>query len=216
MLLLTTVKVIAMLWEYILLGLSLGFSAGFSPGPLSTLIISESMLYGFENGIFVCFAPLVTDIVIVPSVLLLLSKISNTEIISFIAIAGGIYLIFWLGRKNLSFRIDNFSREEANPGSLKKGIITNFLSPSPYIFWLTIGGPIYFKGVEKSVYNGIAFIGLFYIAMIIVKIFLSFISAKSAEFIKGRAFEYSIKITGLILIGLGGYLIYTGIVGLIS
>jgi threonine/homoserine/homoserine lactone efflux protein len=46
-------------------GITLGLSAGFSPGPLSTLVISHSLRYGTREGVKVAMAPFITDVPIV-------------------------------------------------------------------------------------------------------------------------------------------------------
>ena len=56
---------------YLLLGLSLGFSAGLSPGPLLTLVITRSLADGFWPGLRVALSPLITDVPIIVLSLLL-------------------------------------------------------------------------------------------------------------------------------------------------
>ena len=194
--------------EYFMLGLALGISAGFSPGPLSALIISETLMYGYKAGLRVCFAPLFTDVVIVPLSILLLSTIKNHLIIAIIAFLGAIY-VSKLGWENITFN-GQIKLNLNKTRSLKKGIITNFLSPNPYLFWITIGGPIFLKG-NSAGKGGYLFIAAFYLAMIPVKILISTLTAKSREFIKGKAFIYTIKFTGLLLFLLAVFLLKTGI-----
>ncbi len=195
--------------EYLTIGLILGVSAGFSPGPLTALIISETLMYGFKAGIRVCFAPIFTDVIIVPTVIIFLSVFKNSPIIPIISFLGAIY-IFKLGYKNLKFD-GSIKLNLQETRSLQKGIITNFLSPNPYIFWMTIGGPIFLKGNQAIGYGGYIFIATFYIIMISVKILISTLTARSREFIKGKTFTYVIRFTGLLLIGLSILLIKIGI-----
>ena len=195
--------------EYLTIGLALGVSAGFSPGPLTALIISETLMYGFKSGLKVCFAPIFTDIIIVPLVILFLSTLKNSPVISIISFIGAIY-IFRLGYKNLKFD-GSIKLNLQETRSLQKGIITNFLSPNPYIFWMTIGGPIFLKGNQSTGYGGYVFIAAFYIVMISVKVLISTLTAKSREFIKGKTFIYVIRFTGLLLIALSILLVKIGI-----
>ena len=43
-------------------GIILGLSAGFAPGPLSVLVISQTIQYGTGEGVKSAFAPLITDL----------------------------------------------------------------------------------------------------------------------------------------------------------
>ncbi len=195
--------------EYLLIGIALGISAGFSPGPLTALIISETLLYGFRSGLKICFAPIFTDIIIVPITILLLSHINSHLIIGIISLVGAVY-VTTLGIKNIKFN-GQIKLNLQRTRSLQKGIITNFLSPSPYLFWTTIGGPIFLKGNNETHCGGYIFVAIFYLVMINVKIFISAISAKSKEFLKGKTFTYVIKTTGVLLVLLALFLLKTGI-----
>ncbi len=47
----------------------LGLSGGLTPGPLLTLVVSETLKYGTQAGIKVSLAPLLTDTPIILAVL---------------------------------------------------------------------------------------------------------------------------------------------------
>ena len=80
-------------------GLTLGFSAGISPGPMLALTISETLKYGVNTGIKVALAPLVTDTPIVAGSVFLLSELSNLESIFGIISIIGALVLFYLGMK---------------------------------------------------------------------------------------------------------------------
>ena len=50
------------IWGILLVGFLLGAPAGFSPGPMLVLIISETLRRGIHAGAKVAFMPLITDI----------------------------------------------------------------------------------------------------------------------------------------------------------
>ena len=199
--------------EYLIIGITLGFSAGFSPGPLTALIISESLLYGFKQGVKISMAPVFTDIPIVSLSIFLLTKVDNNIIISLISIVGGSYLIY-LSKENILFK-GYKDLDKPKVSSIKKGIITNFLSPNPYIFWITIGGPIFLKGWTKTHLAGIAFIGSFYVLLLSIKILIAYIAGSSKQFLKGKSYFYIIKTTGFMIFALGIWLIGKGITSII-
>ena len=51
--------------SFLTTGAILGLSAGFAPGPLLTLVVSETLRYNVKEGIKVALAPIVTDLPIV-------------------------------------------------------------------------------------------------------------------------------------------------------
>ena len=56
-------------------GTVLGLAAGFSPGPLTFLIISETLRHGLRAGMKVSLAPVVTDLPIIVLAVLLLDRL---------------------------------------------------------------------------------------------------------------------------------------------
>ena len=47
--------------DFIVMGAIFGFAAGISPGPLLTLVITETIKHNKTEGIKVALAPLITD-----------------------------------------------------------------------------------------------------------------------------------------------------------
>jgi len=70
-------------------GIIFGLTAGMSPGPLLTLVITETLKHNKSEGIKVAIAPLLTDIPIIVVTLFVLSKLANSDIaLGIIAILG--------------------------------------------------------------------------------------------------------------------------------
>ena len=87
--------------EFLFLGAVLGLVQGLSPGPLVTLVVSETLKFGRGEGFKVAVSPLMTDSVVVVLVLVVLSSLAKyTVIIGVVSILGACYLIF-LGVENL-------------------------------------------------------------------------------------------------------------------
>jgi threonine/homoserine/homoserine lactone efflux protein len=108
--------------NFLLPGIILGLTAGLSPGPLLTLVISETLVYGWKNGIKVSLAPLFTDIPIIITTFIVFSYLKSSDIIlAFISIAGGIFLIY-LGFENLKINIGKFNTKGTNTHSLRKAL----------------------------------------------------------------------------------------------
>ncbi|MDP3034031.1 MAG: LysE family translocator [Methanobacteriaceae archaeon] len=192
-------------------GISLGFSAGFSPGPLMVLIISQTLKHGYREGIKVACAPIITDIPIIIFTLLLLSYLSqNSSILGLISIIGGFYLLYLSYESFKTQGIEeNFDVEE--PKSFLKGATVNFLSPNPYIFWITVGGPITIAAYQINPYSPLWFFFGFYVLLIGSKILLAVLVGKSRDFLTGKAYIYIMRFMGVLLLVFAAYLWWNGL-----
>jgi len=86
--------------EFLFLGAVLGLVQGLSPGPLVTLVISETLKFGKGEGFKVAVSPLITDSAVIVLALVVLSNLAKyTVIIGVVSILGSCYLIF-LGVEN--------------------------------------------------------------------------------------------------------------------
>jgi len=202
-----------MIINFLLPGIILGLTAGLSPGPLLTLVISETLIYGWKNGIKVSLAPLFTDIPIIIATFIVFSYLKNSNIIlAFISIAGGIFLIY-LGFENLKIDIGKFDIKGTNTNSLRKAIIANALSPHPYIFWISVGGSFIVKG---NIIESCLFLVGFYLFLIGSKILVALITYKSKYLLQSKYLIIIIRILGFILFGFSIILIKNGILYLIK
>ena len=138
-------------------GITLGFSSGITPGPLLALTISETLRYGMKSGLKVAVAPLITDTPIVIGAILILTEVKELSYsLAIMSLIGSLFLAYF-GYENLRAKLSLDSVEESKISSLQKAIIANILNPNPYLFWVTIGGPLFLSGVSISVWNGIVF-----------------------------------------------------------
>ncbi len=198
--------------EYIITGIILGLSAGISPGPLMALLLSKTIQKNAGEGIKIAISPLITDLPIILFVLLILSQAqSHAYIISIISFLGAGYLIF-LGVSN--FKINNLKLNNKNKNgrnTLLQGIITNIFSPHPYLFWLSIGGPIIFKTYNIHLSITVLFFAGFYIMLIGTKIGIAILAGESKIFINDRYYVNIIKAFGIALCLIAGLLIKEGL-----
>ncbi len=186
--------------EFISLAIVCGLSAGFSPGPLMTVIMSESIKHGKKEGLKVALAPLITDLPIVIICLLILSRISNLDIIlGVISLCGGLYLLY-LGYENITYKGTELTVGDCAPQSFRKGIITNFLSPNPYMFWLSVLGPTLLRAYQVNLIYAVAFLVIFYFLLLGGKFIIAIISAGSRKFLKSNLFIYVNRIIGCLLL----------------
>lgn len=197
--------------ELLIAGMTLGFYAGFSPGPLLILVISQTLKHSYKEGIKVAFAPIITDIPIILLTVLFLSLISRyTSILGLISIIGGLYLSY-MAYESFKTRGLTEDIEFQEPKSLQKGATVNFLNPSPYLFWITIGGPILINAYSESVLSPILFLIGFYMFLVGSKIALAYASSRSREFLTGKTYIYIMHVLGVVLVIFALYFVYHGI-----
>jgi threonine/homoserine/homoserine lactone efflux protein len=185
---------------FLVSGIVFGLSGGLTPGPLLTLVISETLKHGIREGIKISLAPLVTDLPIILVAVFLLSRLANIHfILGLISICGAAFLVY-LGFESISFRGAELSAVSVNPQSLKKGIVANFLNPSPYLFWLSIGAPMVIKAADVSLLAAIFFIAGFYILLVGSKVIVAVLLGRSRQFLKSNRYIYTIRLLGVALL----------------
>ncbi len=187
-------------FTFLFSGIIFGLTLGVSPGPLLTLVISETLKHNRKEGIKVAIAPIITDLPIVLITLLILSKMSNFDpILGSISILGAIF-IGYLAYENIFAKSVELNIQDVKPQSLKRGIIANFLSPHPYIFWFIIGAPTVLKALNISFFSAVSFILGFYVFLVGSKIFIATVVEKSRSFLKSNIYVYAIKFLGILLL----------------
>lgn len=197
--------------HFLVIGTILGLSAGFAPGPLLTLVISETLQHNINSGVKVALAPIITDLPIIILTLFVLSKLSNFhDILGIVSLAGGCFILM-MGYQNLRTTGVTINPQTIKQGSLRKGIIANFLSPNPYLFWLSVGAPTMIKAMSENIISPFAFIFSFYAFLVGTKILLAVLVGKSKSFLSGKAYISTMRFLGLALCVLAGVLFRDGL-----
>jgi threonine/homoserine/homoserine lactone efflux protein len=197
--------------EFLAMGAFLGLAAGVSPGPLLAVTISETLQHGKWEGIKVAVSPLITDLPIILAVLFVLSHLTGyNSVIGIIAFFGAAYLLY-SGMESLKVKKGDFELNVEKKDALKKGVIVNFGNPHPYIFWLSIGGPIIYKSFSIHVWATILFITGFYILLVGSKVAVTLIVEKSKSFINSKYYFSIIRILGIAQIAFGLTFIKVGL-----
>ena len=185
--------------DYLLSGTVLGLSAGLAPGPLLTLVLIETLQYDWRAGVKVACAPLLTDLPIICVTLFVLAQLSQVNAVLGVISLAGALLLLSMAYKSLRSSQISLSLENKPASSLSKGVFVNFLSPHPYLFWLTIGGPLVMKAWAQSFLSALAFIGTFYLFLIGAKISLALLAGRSKVLLEGRLYLFVMRVLGLLL-----------------
>ena len=195
---------------YLTMGAVFGLSAGISPGPLLTLVISETLRHNKTEGVKIAVAPLITDIPIVLLTIFILSKMASSDmVLGIISILGGIFIAY-LGYDSIKSKGIEIDVQNLKPKSIRKGIVVNILSPHPYIFWLMVGAPVTIKAYQANPIAAFAFILAFYVMLVGSKISIALVVDRSKAFLKNKVFIWTLRILGLVLLIFAIFLIKEG------
>lgn len=201
---------------YLLTGLALGLNAGLSPGPLTTLIITESLRGGWPAGFRVALAPLLSDSFTIGITLLLIAPLPAWGL-SAITVLGGAFMV-WLGWVTIRSSGQAASATAAatpaigTEGLLLKGFVTNLLNPQPYIFWITMGTPMLKQSFTGLGWTGpAAFAVPFFTLLVGCKLIIAYAVGRGRHLLQGRAYRLILQIAGLALALLGAWRFWDGI-----
>jgi threonine/homoserine/homoserine lactone efflux protein len=190
----------------LLAGMSLGFAAGVSPGPLLTLVIATALEHGPAAAIRVSFAPLVTDTTVILLALVVLTNVPD-PVFTVLGLSGGVYLIT-LGIGELrSQPLTTEPMERAPAVDLMRGIGVNFLSPHPWLFWITAGGPLLVEAWRRAPARGAAFLVGFYVLIVGTKATIGWVIGHTRHRLGATWRHRLIRLAGALLVTIGLLLI---------
>jgi threonine/homoserine/homoserine lactone efflux protein len=196
------------LLPFLLQGIGYGFSAAVQPGPFQTYLISQTLLNGWRRTLIAALAPLVSDGLIIVTVLFVLTRVPATFRLA-LQLAGGVFILYlaW-GAFRAWRRFDAVTPPAPAAGagaqSLLRAALMNFLNPNPWIFWSLVTGPILIRAWEEAPGKGIAFLAGFYGAMIAC-LALIIILFGTARRLGPRVSRAALGISAVALAGFGIY-----------
>lgn len=193
----------------LLTGLSLGFGAGVSPGPLTTLVLTTTLERGFGAGLRVAIAPLLTDAPIILVCVLLVGALPS-GFATFLALGGGLYVCY-LGLHTLygarQARLENTKNAIPPRQDVWRGFLVNVLSPNPWLFWLSVGSPILNTTWHTTLWGAFGFLAGFYLLLVGSKIGLAWAVAGGRHYLTDAAYRWLLAGSGLLLIFFGSVLL---------
>lgn len=197
------------MFAYLLQGLSLGLSAAASPGPFQAFIIGQTIKNGWRRTLPAVLAPLISDGPIITLMVLVLTSMPPA-ILRLIQIAGGIYVLYLAWKTFQSYRgFQPVQAADETSRTLGQAVITNFLSPGPYIFWSMLAGPVLVKGWQQAPVHGLSFLLGFYGAMIGGLVLLVVLFGVARQ-LGPRVNRILIGLSAVALFGFGLYQLWQG------
>ncbi len=189
-------------YAFLFSGIILGIVEGYKPGPLTTVVITQTLKHNWKSGLKVALSPLLTDGPIIILCAIIYREFSEYHIASSgLSIAGGFFLV-WLSYET-AFKT-NFEINQVKGSvddSLKKGIITNLLNPNPWSYWALIGAPFLIDAWNIAYWMPFLFLIGFFACLIGAKISVAVLTGYGSNFIQGKNYKrlmYFCSITLLI------------------
>jgi len=174
-------------------GIVFGLSAGFAPGPLLALVISQTLAKGVGAGVKVALAPLITDLPIIVVCLLVLGRLADSRpVLGTISLVGAAF-VAWLAWGSSRADLPLAAEDGSGPGSLTKGVLTNALSPHPYVFWLSVGAPTLLRSWEQHPLGAAGFVIGFFGCLVGAKVVLAVVAGRSRRLLNPRAYGTIMK-----------------------
>ncbi len=206
------------MFSTLLVGAMFGLSAGFAPGPLMTLVITQTLKHNVREGLRIAMAPVLTDIPIILISYFILVKLSALgPAIGCISTIGGLYVLY-LAYETIRPGPAKAETSQRQPKSIRKGALVNALNPHPYLFWATVGVPFILKTKQSNSIAPWLFVFSFYIFLIGSKVLIVLIVSRFKTFLEGKIYLYMMRGLGLVLAFFAIFLFWDALVhfGLLS
>ena len=185
---------------FALAGAALGLSAGFSPGPLLTLVLTQTLTHGPREGLKVALAPLITDAPILLAAWLVLSRLSGHQaLLGFISLAGACLLARY-GWECFRAPSPQGDGGATAPRSVLRGVLANAANPHPYLFWTTVGVPLLLEAATVGMHAVALFLAVFYVAIVGAKVLAAVLTGRFRHFLSSRAYRLLMALLGLSLL----------------
>ena len=205
------------LWyTFLISGVLLGLVEGYKPGPLTTVVVTQTLKHNWKSGLKVAISPLLTDGPIILICALIYRNLSDFALgNSLLSLAGGFFLL-WLAYDSAfksNLKIENEVDEKDD--SLKKGIITNLLNPNPWSYWALIGAPFLIEAWNVEYWMPLLFILGFFTCLIGAKISVALLAGYGSHYLQGKNYKILMYFCSLTLILFAAIFFMNAIDGLV-
>ena len=181
-------------------GALLGLSCGLAPGPLLALLLAQTLRHGPREGCKIALAPLITDAPIIVVTLVLAAKLARLRpLLGGVSLAGAAFVLY-LAWDTVRPAHPGTEALAEPPRSWFKGILTNLLSPHPWLFWLTVGAAMLAKAIAQSWVNAVAFLFGFYLLLVGSKMGIAVVAGRSRDLLAGRPYRITMRVLAALLV----------------
>ena len=185
---------------FLLLGAGIGFVSGVSPGPVLTLVMTETLKGGWLRGAAVAAGPLLADGPIVIVAVLVAGNLPP-RLVPAISLIGGVFLIYLAITTALSARRASLTTRQAISarGGLLRGILARALGPHPYLFWFFVGGPTLVLAQQQGWQSIAGFLLGYYATIVGSNVGLALVLHRWMRLLSERIYRGALLVASLIL-----------------
>ena len=112
-----------------------------------------------------------------------------------IGLAGAVFL-FLLGLESLRAGPLDVAGATAPSGGVIKAVLTNLLNPHPYLFWVTVGGPLVAAAYDHSLLSALGFLAGFFVMLCGAKAGIALLVGRGRHLLTSRAYTWALRVLG--------------------
>lgn len=194
------------------LGITLGASAGLAPGPMTALVLRESLHGGLKNGAKIAIAPLLTDFPVLLLAIWLTSSLGTGPTAMAALTLGGAAMMLFLAWEG--WRTSGFPHAREQPQKkyvFLRGLLTSVLSPNPILFWMTIGMETIHVRLKSDWLWSSLFISSFYITLLMSKLLIAWTGGHSHSWLSPPRLIFVNRLLASALLLLGVTTLWRGL-----
>jgi threonine/homoserine/homoserine lactone efflux protein len=197
----------------------IGFSGAMMPGPVTTLVVTETARRGFIAGPLITVGHVLLELAMVVALFFGLGDLlKQNAVAGTIGLLGGLFLLWmgfsivrnaWQGKVSLEFA--HAARDGAASNPIAAGMLATITNPYWLLWWATVGAAylITFRAF------GLAGVVAFYIGHTLAdwvwNNVVAFIVATGRRAMSDRVYRGILIVCGAFLIGLSFYFVSSGI-----
>jgi threonine/homoserine/homoserine lactone efflux protein len=188
------------------------------PGPLLAYTISASARYGFWAGPLLILGHAILELTLIIVLVLGLDRFIKSDwVTSIIGMVGGIILIgmglimFRQGWRKVPLPLEVSASVAENRKLVISGILVSMSNPYWFLWWATIGVTYLLWSLELGTAGIASFFTGHILADLVWYALVAFIVATGRKAFNDTVYSCLLMVCGVVLVGLGGYFVISGI-----
>ena len=209
--------------ELLLMAISwwlVGFTGAMMPGPVTTLVVTETAKRGFIAGPLITIGHALLELAMVVALFFGLGDLLKQNLVAgAIGVLGGLFLLWmgfdivrsaWLGKVSLdTSQHDEGTQPSTNP--IVAGALTSIANPYWILWWATVGAASLISFRAFGIPGVIAFYVGHSMADWVWNNFVAFIVATGRRAMNDRVYRGILVVCGVFLIALSFYFVSSGV-----
>ena len=142
-----------------------------------------------------------TDAVIITASLALVHSLP-ARVTGLLGVLGGLFVVY-LGIESLRERPALVEAEPSTSAEVGRGALVNLISPHPWLFWITVGGPVLLSAWADGPLPAVGFLVAFFALLVGTKVAIAAVVAGGRGRLTPTALHRANLVAGLLLVVAG-------------